>query len=139
MPSRTRANVARGDALCPFEELTVDRVGDPASGHSTALSASPKFGSTLRRTRPGRAGSSRTPSALPPKPAVALAVALVAFHGLTGKQVRELQLPDIVDGRLHLDGRDIPLAAPVMARLSAWLDDRNQAGPATANPHLLIN
>jgi hypothetical protein len=72
-------------------------------------------------------------------PAVALAVALVAFHGLTGKQVRELQLTDIVDGRLHLDGRDIPLAAPVRTRLSAWLDHRNRTWPATANPHLLIN
>lgn len=74
-----------------------------------------------------------------PNPAVALAVAVVAFHGLTGKQVRELQLSDIVDGRLHLDGRDIPLAAPVRTRLSAWLDHRNRTWPATANPHLLIN
>ncbi|MDN4175227.1 MULTISPECIES: hypothetical protein [Nocardioides] len=74
-----------------------------------------------------------------PNSALALAVALVAFHGLTGKQVRELQLSDIVDGRLHLDGRDIPLAAPVRTRLSAWLDHRNRTWPATANPHLLIN
>ncbi|PWN04350.1 hypothetical protein DJ010_01520 [Nocardioides silvaticus] len=74
-----------------------------------------------------------------PNPAVALAVALVAFHGLTGKQVRELGLTDIVDGRLHLDGRDIPLAAPVRTRVSAWLDYRSQTWPATANPHLLIN
>ena len=63
----------------------------------------------------------------------------MAFHGLTGKQVRELQLTDIVDGRLHLDGRDIPLAAPVRTRLRAWLDHRNRTWPATANPHLLIN
>ncbi len=74
-----------------------------------------------------------------PNPAVALAVALVAFHGLTGKQVRELQMTDIVDGRLHLEGRDIPLAAPVRTRLAAWLDHRNRTWPATANPHLLIN
>jgi hypothetical protein len=74
-----------------------------------------------------------------PNPAVALAVALVAFHGLTGKQVRELQLTDIVDGRLRLDGRDIPLAAPVRSRLRIWLDHRNRTWPATANPHLLIN
>jgi hypothetical protein len=66
-------------------------------------------------------------------------VALVAFHALTGKQVRELQLTDIVDGRLLLDGRDIPLAAPVRTRLTAWLDYRNQTWPASANPHLLIN
>jgi hypothetical protein len=74
-----------------------------------------------------------------PNPAVALAVALVAFHGLTGKQVRELRLTDIVDGRLQLDGRDIPLAAPVGVRLSAWLDHRTRTWPATANPHLFIN
>ncbi len=71
-----------------------------------------------------------------PNPVVALAVALVAFHGLTGKQVRELQLTDIVDGRLQLDGRDIPLAAPVRTRLAAWLGHRNRTWPATANPHL---
>ncbi|WP_379175925.1 hypothetical protein [Nocardioides daphniae] len=63
-----------------------------------------------------------------PNPAVALAVALVTFHGLTGKQVRELQLSDIVDGRLHLGGRDIPLAAPVRTRLSAWLDHPTALG-----------
>ena len=48
-----------------------------------------------------------------PDPAVALAVALVAFHALTAKQLAQLQLTDIVDGRLTLDGRDIPLAGPV--------------------------
>ena len=74
-----------------------------------------------------------------PNPALALAVALVAFHGLTGKQVRELRSTDIVDGRLHLDGRDIPLAAPARTRLAAWLNYRNATWPATANPHLLIN
>jgi len=74
-----------------------------------------------------------------PNPVVALAVALVAFHGLTGKQVRELKLTDIVDGRLQLDGRDIPLAAPVRTRLAVWLDRRNRTWPATANPHLLVN
>src|SRR3546814_15620470 len=74
-----------------------------------------------------------------PNPDGALAVTLVAFHGLTGRQVREQQLTDIVDGRLHLDGRDIPLAAPVRTRLAAWLDHRNRTWPATANPHLLLN
>ncbi len=74
-----------------------------------------------------------------PNPATALAVALIAFHALTGKQVRELQLTDIVDGRLRLNGRDIPLAAPVRTRLAAWLDYRNRTWPNTANPHLLIN
>ena len=74
-----------------------------------------------------------------PNPAAALAVALIAFHALTGKQVRELKLTDIIDGRLRLGGRDIPLAAPVRTRLAAWLDHRNTTWPASANPHLLIN
>lgn len=74
-----------------------------------------------------------------PNPAVALSVALVAFHALTVKQVRELQLIDISDSRLNLGSRDIPLAAPARTRLAAWLDYRNQTWPASANPHLLIN
>ena len=71
-----------------------------------------------------------------PNTAVALAVALVAFHGLTSKQVRELRVTDIVDGRLRLDDLEIPLTAPVRTRLSAWLDCRNRTWPNTANPHL---
>lgn len=73
-----------------------------------------------------------------PDPALALAVALVAFHALTVRQLRHLQLTDIVDGRLHLDGRDIPLAAPVRTRLAAWLDHRYRTWPGSINPHLLI-
>jgi hypothetical protein len=60
-------------------------------------------------------------------------VALVAFHALIGKQVRELQLTDISDGRLFLGGRDIPLAAPVRTRLAAWLDYRHLTWPNSAN------
>ena len=67
-----------------------------------------------------------------PNPAVALAVALVAFHGLTAKQVRELQLTDIVDGRLQLEGRDIPLGAPVRTRLSTG--STTATGPGRAPP-----
>lgn len=74
-----------------------------------------------------------------PDPALALAVALVAFHALTARQVRELLLTDIIDGRLHLAERDIPLAAPARTRLAAWLDHRNRTWPNTVNPHLLIN
>lgn len=74
-----------------------------------------------------------------PNPAIAVAVALVAFHALTGKQIRELRLTDIVDGRLIFGDRDIPLAAPVRARLTAWLDHRNRTWPGSANPYLLIN
>lgn len=71
-------------------------------------------------------------------PAVALAVALVAFHALTAQQLTRLQLTDIVDGRLTLDGRDIPLAGPVRVRLGAWLDHRNRTWPASINPHLFV-
>jgi hypothetical protein len=74
-----------------------------------------------------------------PNPVVALAVALVAFHALTGQQVRELQLTDIRDGHLVVADRLIPLAGPVRTRLAAWLNHRNQTWPGTANPHLLIN
>jgi hypothetical protein len=73
-----------------------------------------------------------------PDPAVALAVALVAFHALTAKQLSGLQLTDIVDGRLALDGRDIPLAGPVRVRLTAWLDHRNRTWPHSINPHLFV-
>lgn len=72
-------------------------------------------------------------------PAVALAVALVAFHALTGKQLTALNLTDIVDGRLSLDGRDIPLASPVLVRLSAWLDHRARTWPGSINPHLFVS
>jgi hypothetical protein len=72
-------------------------------------------------------------------PVIALAVALVAFHALTGKRVRELRLTDIVDGRMVIGERTIPLAAPVRTRLAAWLDHRNRTWPGSANPHLLIN
>jgi hypothetical protein len=74
-----------------------------------------------------------------PQPATALAVALVAFHALAARQLRALKLTDIVDGRLTLDGRVIPLAAPVLPRLAAWLDHRARTWPATVNPHLFVN
>jgi hypothetical protein len=73
-----------------------------------------------------------------PDPAVALAVALVAFHALTSRQLRELRLTDIADGRLTLDGREIPLAGPVLMRLRAWLDHRARTWPNTINAHLFI-
>lgn len=72
-------------------------------------------------------------------PAVALAVALVGFHALTGKQLRTLELTDLVDGRLHLDGRTIPLAAPVRVRLTAWLDHRQRTWPGSINPYLFVS
>ena len=74
-----------------------------------------------------------------PRPAGALAVALVAFHAIASRQLRTIQLTDIVDGRLAIGGRVIPLAAPVLPRLAAWLDHRNTTWPNTTNPYLFIN
>lgn len=74
-----------------------------------------------------------------PDPAAALAVALVAFHAIPSRHLRLIQLTDIIDARLTIAGREIPLAAPVWPRLTAWLDHRNQHWPNTANPHLFIN
>lgn len=72
-------------------------------------------------------------------PAIALAVALVAFHALTHAQVRSLKLTDVVDGRLTLpDGRNFPLAGPVRVRLAAWLDHRAERWPRTLNSHLFV-
>ncbi len=74
-----------------------------------------------------------------PNPAIALAVALVAFHALTSKQLQQLKLTDIIDGRLTLDGRMIPLAGPARVRLSAWLDHRAATWPGSINPHLFVS
>ncbi|HWH01704.1 MAG TPA: hypothetical protein VNV66_20845 [Pilimelia sp.] len=71
-------------------------------------------------------------------PAQAVLVALTAFHGLRAGQLQRLQLTDVRDGRLHLDGRVIVLADPVRERLSAYLNARNQRWPNTANTHLFV-
>jgi integrase len=73
------------------------------------------------------------------QPARAALAALVAFHALRSGQLASLELTDVRDGRLHLDGRVIPLAGPVRERLAAWLDERARRWPATVNPHLFIN
>lgn len=73
-----------------------------------------------------------------PDAATALAVALVAYHALTAKQIQHLKLTDIIDARLALDGRDIPLATPVKTRLAAWLDHRAMTWPGSINPHLFV-
>ncbi|MFD8916019.1 hypothetical protein [Streptomyces sp. NPDC059575] len=72
-------------------------------------------------------------------PACACAVAMVAFHALTGPQVQALHLTDVRDGRLYLDDRVIPLAGPVLTRLRAYLDHRARTWPNSLNPHLFIN
>jgi hypothetical protein len=73
------------------------------------------------------------------QPARAALAALVAFHALRSGQLAALELTDVRDGRIHLDGRVIPLAGPVRERLAAWLDDRARRWPVTVNPHLFIN
>lgn len=64
---------------------------------------------------------------------------LIAFYALSSGQLCALLLSDLRDGRLHVDGRIIPLATPVRRRLRAYLDYRDQRWPTTANPHLFIH
>jgi hypothetical protein len=71
--------------------------------------------------------------------ATAALAALIAFHALSSGQLCALLLSDVRNGRLHLDGRVIPLAQPVRQRLRAYLDFREQLWPTTANPHLFIH
>jgi hypothetical protein len=72
-------------------------------------------------------------------PAAAAVVALLAFHGPRLQHLRYLQLTDVRDGRLYVDGRTIVLAGPVRDRLRTWLDERARRWPHTLNPHLFIN
>lgn len=72
-------------------------------------------------------------------PLRAFVAALQAFYALEPRQLLTLQLTDIRDGRLHLNGRVIPLAEPVKQRLAAYLDYRAQRFPRTVNPHLFVN
>jgi len=65
--------------------------------------------------------------------------AMLAFHALRSGQLRALNCTDIRDGRLHLEGRVIPLAEPVRTRLASYLDYRAEQWPNTANPHLFIH
>lgn len=69
-------------------------------------------------------------------PAQAALTALIAFHGVRTGQLKRLQLTDIRDGRLHLDGRLIVLADPVRERVRTYLDCRAQRWPRNTNPHL---
>lgn len=72
-------------------------------------------------------------------PATALVVALIAFHGIRMGQLQRLELTNIRDGRLTIDGRVIPLADPVRERLGAWLDHRTTTWPDTTNGYLFLN
>ena len=72
-------------------------------------------------------------------PAQAALAALLAFHGPRAGELRQLKLTDLNSGHLHVAGRQIVLAQPVLARLSAYLDYRNTKWPSSANAHLFIN
>lgn len=72
-------------------------------------------------------------------PAQAVLAALIAFHGVRSGQLQRLQLTDIRDGRLHLDGRQIVLAEPVRDRVRTYLDYRAQRWPRSTNPHLFLH
>jgi site-specific recombinase XerD len=72
-------------------------------------------------------------------PARAAVAALLAFHAVQVKTLRTMQLTDVHDGRLHLDGRTVLLAEPARDCLAAYLDHRNRCWPNTINPHLFIN
>ncbi len=65
--------------------------------------------------------------------------ALAAFCAPTASEMARLLLTDVRDGRLHLPGRTVPLAAPARQRLAAYLDYRALTWPDTANPHLFIH
>lgn len=72
-------------------------------------------------------------------PTCAALAALLAFHAIRIWQLRQLQLTDVHDGRLHLPDHVVPLAEPVRQRLSAYLDYRHQRWPHTGNPHVFLN
>lgn len=72
-------------------------------------------------------------------PTCAALAALLAFHAIRIWQLCALHLTDLRDGRLHVEGRVIPLAVPVRLRLSAYLTCRQRSWPNTANPHLFIH
>lgn len=65
--------------------------------------------------------------------------ALLAFHGVRVRQIPQVLLTDLRDGRLHVGEQVIPLAPAVRARLGRWLTERTVSWPHTANEHLFIN
>jgi hypothetical protein len=72
-------------------------------------------------------------------PSRAALAGLLVFHALRSHQLRALQLTDVRDGRLHVDGRVILLAAQARSRLAAYLRYRAQRWPDTANPYVFIH
>lgn len=73
-------------------------------------------------------------------PAQALLCALIAFHGLHTQHLRHLKLTALHEnGSLIIGDRTIALAAPVLQRLTAYLQYRTESWPTTGNPHLFIH
>ena len=72
-------------------------------------------------------------------PAGSALAGLLIFHGVRLHQLRDLQLVDVHDGRLHIGGQIILLADAAQTRLSSYLDHRAIRWPNTANPHVFIN
>jgi hypothetical protein len=66
-------------------------------------------------------------------------VALIAFHGLRPEHLCRLKVTDLRDGRLHIDGRVIVVAEPVLARLHRWLDYRDMRWPNTLYDHFFLH
>ncbi|MFD7669059.1 hypothetical protein [Streptomyces sp. NPDC059788] len=74
-----------------------------------------------------------------PDPTRAACGSLLIFHGLRPHQLRTLHVTDIVDGRLHIEGRKILLAPQARAALNGYLAHRERQWPNSGNPHLFIN
>ena len=116
------AEVTRADVVAALEATTTSRrhiAGNGLKSLFTTLKGHRLIFANPTRGMKASPKSSNIPLALDaavireelncPNPVAALAVALVAFHALTGKQLCELRLTDISDGHLILDNRDIPL------------------------------
>lgn len=71
-----------------------------------------------------------------PNPATAALTALLAFHAVRIRQLAQLRLGDLRDGRLHLGDRVVLLATPVRQRLTAY---RQRTWPNSVNPYLFVH
>lgn len=72
-------------------------------------------------------------------PARAALAALLGYHAVRVSALRDLQLTDLRDGRLHVDDTVILLAQPALDRLARYLDHRARTWPNTINSHLFVN
>jgi hypothetical protein len=72
-------------------------------------------------------------------PARAVITALLGYHAIRMRQLAQLRLTSIRDGRLHLDDQVILLAGPVRERVNDYLDHRAATWPVTVNPHFFVH